>query len=124
MEVTLLRWPAEAARGETSWMSRPETAPGGGRGPAPESDDCMETGCGSPRRTLTCAFGWPASAGGRPSMPPCFPLSMSTGCCAAGGPGSLPPVEARLTTALLDRFGGVVSRDHLAGAGWPAGAGP
>ncbi len=35
---------------------------------------------------------------------------------------SLPPVEARLTGALLDRYGAVVSRDSLARAGWPAGA--
>lgn len=35
---------------------------------------------------------------------------------------SLPPVEARLTAALLDRFGAVVSRDNLARAGWPVGA--
>jgi hypothetical protein len=35
---------------------------------------------------------------------------------------SLPPVEARLITALLDRYGAVVSRDNLARAGWPGGA--
>jgi hypothetical protein len=35
---------------------------------------------------------------------------------------SLPPVEARLTAALLDRYGAVVSRDNLARAGWPGGA--
>jgi DNA-binding response OmpR family regulator len=35
---------------------------------------------------------------------------------------SLPPVEARLTAALLDRYGAVVSRDALARAGWPDGA--
>lgn len=34
----------------------------------------------------------------------------------------LPPVEARLTAALLDRFGAVVSRDALGRAGWPDGA--
>lgn len=34
----------------------------------------------------------------------------------------LPPVEARLTGALLDRFGAVVSRDALSRAGWPDGA--
>lgn len=34
----------------------------------------------------------------------------------------LPPVEARLMRALLDRFGAVVSRDALARAGWPEGA--
>ena len=35
---------------------------------------------------------------------------------------SLPPVEARLTAALLGRYGAVVSRDALGRAGWPAGA--
>ncbi len=35
---------------------------------------------------------------------------------------SLPPVEARLTAALLDRYGAVVSRDNLAHAGWPEGS--
>ena len=33
----------------------------------------------------------------------------------------LPPVEARLTAALIARFGGVVSRESLSRAGWPAG---
>jgi len=35
---------------------------------------------------------------------------------------SLPPVEARLTAALLERFGAVVPRDTLARAGWPDGS--
>jgi hypothetical protein len=35
---------------------------------------------------------------------------------------SLPPVEARLTQALIARFGAVVSRDALGRAGWPAGS--
>lgn len=35
---------------------------------------------------------------------------------------SLPPVEARLTRALLDRFGAVVSREALTRAGWPGGS--
>ena len=39
-----------------------------------------------------------------------------------GGWVSLPPVEARLTRALLARIGAVVSRDALAQAGWPGGA--
>jgi DNA-binding response OmpR family regulator len=34
----------------------------------------------------------------------------------------LPPVEARLVGALLDRFGAVVSRESLSRAGWPGGA--
>jgi len=35
---------------------------------------------------------------------------------------SLPPVEARLTRAMLERFGAVVSRESLSRAGWPDGA--
>jgi DNA-binding response OmpR family regulator len=35
---------------------------------------------------------------------------------------SLPPVESRLTDALLARYGSVVSRDALASSGWPDGA--
>jgi hypothetical protein len=35
---------------------------------------------------------------------------------------SLPPVEARLTVALVERFGAVVGRDSLSRAGWPDGA--
>jgi two-component system, OmpR family, response regulator len=35
---------------------------------------------------------------------------------------SLPPVEARITNALLDRFGAVVSREALGRSGWPDGA--
>ena len=35
---------------------------------------------------------------------------------------ALPPVEARLTAALVDRFGAVVSRGALARSGWPQGA--
>ena len=39
------------------------------------------------------------------------------------GPASepLPPVEARLMEALVDRIGAVVSREALARAGWPDG---
>ncbi len=33
----------------------------------------------------------------------------------------LPPVEYRLTSALLDRYGAVVSRDSLSRIGWPEG---
>ena len=35
---------------------------------------------------------------------------------------SLPPVESRLTGAMLERFGAVVSRENLSRAGWPNGA--
>lgn len=34
----------------------------------------------------------------------------------------VPPVEARLASALIQRFGAVVSRDALSRSGWPTGA--
>ena len=34
---------------------------------------------------------------------------------------SLPPVEARLAAALVERFGAVVGRELLSNAGWPRG---
>lgn len=40
----------------------------------------------------------------------------------AGAWVSLPPVEARLTRLMLERYGAVVSREALAKAGWPDGA--
>ena len=40
----------------------------------------------------------------------------------AGGWVSLPPVEARLMGALIERYGAVVSREQLARSGWPKGA--
>lgn len=44
------------------------------------------------------------------------------GLLRAGGAWvSLPPVEHRLMTVLLDRYRAVVSRDALARAGWPEG---
>ena len=35
---------------------------------------------------------------------------------------ALPPVEWRITAAMVERFGAVVSRDSLSRAGWPEGS--
>ena len=35
---------------------------------------------------------------------------------------SLPPIEARLVSALIGRYGAVVTREQLASAAWPQGA--
>jgi len=51
------------------------------------------------------------------------PLLDEDGVIRMGGAWtSLPPVEARLTNALLERFGAVVSREALSRSGWPDGA--
>jgi DNA-binding response OmpR family regulator len=59
---------------------------------------------------------WEATIGSLPELDPDGLLRH------AGRWVSLPPVEARLTTSLLDRFGAVVSRDQLSRSGWPRGA--
>jgi len=59
---------------------------------------------------------WEATVGSLPELDPDGLLRH------AGRWVSLPPVEARLTTSLLDRFGAVVSRDQLSRSGWPRGA--
>jgi hypothetical protein len=54
---------------------------------------------------------------------PAVPVLDDDGVLRVGGSWvPLPPVEARLTGALLERFGAVVSRDALARAGWPEGS--
>ena len=51
------------------------------------------------------------------------PVLDDDGVIRVGGAwASLPPVEARITSALLERFGAVVSRDALSRSGWPDGA--
>ena len=101
MDVALLRWPIEedrrqalAARGASRLLLvDADTA-------APEAADCLED--------------WirlPASQD-----------DIDARCRVGAGWVSLPPLEARLMSALLDRFGAVVSRDNLSRTGWPTGA--
>ncbi|MFN8016620.1 MAG: winged helix-turn-helix domain-containing protein [Acidimicrobiales bacterium] len=53
---------------------------------------------------------------------PAVPELDENGLLRLGGSWvSLPPVEHRLMTVLLDRYRAVVSRDALARAGWPEG---
>lgn len=59
---------------------------------------------------------WEATVGSLPDLDPDGLLRH------AGRWVSLPPVEARLTASLLDRFGAVVSREQLSRSGWPRGA--
>jgi len=76
----------------------------------PASDDDVETRV----RTLLHRCGRPVEA--RPTLDPDGVLRFGDSWV------SLPPVEARLMSALLGRFGAVVSREQLARAGWPQGA--
>jgi DNA-binding response OmpR family regulator len=89
----------------------------------PESDDCLEDWVRVPASELDVRLRVASLSRRAEGHAPLTPSLDVDGVLRSGTTWvPLPPVEARLTTALLDRFGGVVSRDHLAGAGWPGGA--
>lgn len=123
MDVVLLRWPAERDR---RWELHRSGQPrlllvDGGVPPAPLDD--LEDWIRVPAPDIDLQLridGLQSRADGgrhsRPSLDADGVLRYDDGWVA------LPPVEARLTEALLARFGRVVSRDDLARAGWPDGA--
>jgi len=124
VDVVLLRWPAEAPRRAAlaaTEVPRLLLVDDGTEPPQP--GDCLEDWLRVPASeaevdarisALAVRSGRHLSA--RPSLD-------DDGVLRCGNRWvPLPPVEARLTAALLERLGAVVSRDRLAGAGWPDGA--
>jgi DNA-binding response OmpR family regulator len=125
VDVVLVRWPAESARRDSlRHDGRPRllVLEDGVAPPAIEPDDLvdcirMPAGDGDLEARVEC-LRRRCEARSDPS-----PALDDDGVLRLGDQWvSLPPVEARLTAALLDRFGAVVSRDALARAGWPTGA--
>jgi DNA-binding response OmpR family regulator len=119
-----LRWPAEASRRDQLVARR---APRlllleSDAGP-PSACDCMEDWIRVPAaeadvsaRVRNLSQRADLHDSGAPSLDTDGVLRYNTGWVP------LPPVEGRLTDALLTRFGAVVSRESLARAGWPDGA--
>jgi hypothetical protein len=123
MDVARVRWPAERDRCDAL------RAVGLPRlllvedGPPPVADDPLEDWIRVPARdedlrarTESLRLRAAATIHVRPDLDDHGVLRMADRWV------SLPPVEARLTGELLDRFGAVVSRDVLARAGWPSGS--
>ena len=124
MEVSLVRWPEEGPRRERLRLEgRPCLLLVGSDAEPPEPADCLEDWIRVPatdgdveRRMAGLATRGALHAGVAAHLD-------DDGVLRRGDSWvSLPPVEARLTTALLERIGAVVSRDALARAGWPDGA--
>jgi DNA-binding response OmpR family regulator len=124
VDVTLLRWPDEDARrarlsqvGGARLLLVPD-----GQEPPPVLD-CLEDWIRVPAaetevRARVDALTVRSSAHEAPA-----PVLDDHGVLRARGAWvALPPLEARLTQALLDRIGAVTSRDLLVHAGWPEGS--
>ncbi|GAC1539081.1 MAG: hypothetical protein NVS3B12_24940 [Acidimicrobiales bacterium] len=123
MDVSLVRWPTESAR-RSLLISR--NAPRlllVENGTAPPSDgDCLEDWIRLPASDLDMRLRLDALTGRAARHERRVPDVDADGVLRHGSAWvPLPPVEARLTSALLERFGLVVSRDALARSGWPEG---
>ena len=89
----------------------------------PQPEDCLEDWIRVPAAEIDVRSRCSALAARAEQHLSCAPTLDHDGVLRHGGVWvPLPPVEARLTEALVQRFGAVVSREGLARAGWPEGA--
>jgi DNA-binding response OmpR family regulator len=123
MDVLLLRWPAEADRRDklielgTARLLLVED----GATP-PHSPDCLEDWIRVPAPEVDLHARLAALEGRATRHSPSVPTLDTDGVLRFDTSWvSLPPVEARLTRAMVERFGAVVGRETLARAGWPEG---
>jgi two-component system OmpR family response regulator len=124
VDVVLVRWPAEASRrADLARQACPRLLLVEGESGPPAPPDCLEDWIRVPatefdvRTRLATLRSRAEHHGMRP------PSLDDDGVLRHGSAWvPLPPVECRLTEALLDRYGAVVSRDHLSRSGWPLGA--
>lgn len=124
MDVALLRWPSDdARREELRAQRRPRVLLVEDEAPPPvsvdELEDWVRVSDGElDLRARVESLRRRAHERANPS-----PVLDEDGVLRLGERwASLPPVEARLVAALLERYGAVVSRDALGRAGWPGGA--
>ena len=124
MDAVLVRWPREAERRDVLVQQNvPRLLLIEDGQPAPDAMDCLEDWVQVPsneEEVRTRLIGLSARsrfhAHEAPDLDDDGVLRFAARWVA------LPPVEARLTAALLGRFGAVVSRGALARSGWPDGA--
>lgn len=123
MDVTLVRWPAERDRREALRDGNRPCLLLVEDGPPPPVEACLEDWVRVPADEEELALRVTALLARAAAHDPAAPRLDEHGVLRIGANWvALPPVEARLTTLLLERVGAVVSRDALAHAGWPEGA--
>ena len=122
-EVVVVRWPDDAGQG-------PDLAAAGvprlwlvESGPPPDSDDLLEDWVRLPAPETDVEARVAALRRRASHLGPVLPSIDGDGVVRFGGAWvALPPVEARIMGALVERFAAVVLRGDLAVAGWPEGA--
>ncbi|HVL93870.1 MAG TPA: helix-turn-helix domain-containing protein [Acidimicrobiales bacterium] len=123
MDVAMVRWPAEEDRRAGLAASHaPRLLVLEAQVTPPEPADCLEdwVRASAPDEELRARLA--ALTRRAFAHVAVVPLLDDDGVLRMGSSWvSLPPVESRLATALLERFGAVVSRDSLGRAGWPTG---
>jgi DNA-binding response OmpR family regulator len=124
MDVVLVRWPVEEARrGDLRVARVPRLLLVENGAPPPAADDELEDWIRVPADEVDLHARVENLARRSRSKEEAQPELDEDGVLRFGPSWvPLPPVEARLTAALVDRYGAVVSRDALARAGWPDGA--
>jgi DNA-binding response OmpR family regulator len=124
MDVVLVRWPAERHRRDRLAAEEvPRLLLVEDGAPPPPVGDCLEDWIRVPVDDLDLQARMVGLAARGHRHLTVSPALDDDGVLRLGQAWvSLPPVEARLTSALLERMGAVVSRDALARAGWPDGA--
>ena len=124
MDVVVVRWPAERERREhLRQLGRPRLLLLEDGVPPPAPVDCLEDWARAPldEADMRARLLWLEARAFRHDRS--APVLDADGVLRHDGSWvALPPVEARLMAALLERSGAVVSSDALARAGWPAGA--
>jgi hypothetical protein len=124
MDVVLVRWPSERARRDRlvgEGRARLLLVEGAGEPPLPT--DLLEDWVRVPADESEVQLRIEGLRRRAVSLRGAAPELDSDGVLRHGGGWvPLPPVEARLMAALIERFGAVVSREQLSRSGWPRGA--
>jgi DNA-binding response OmpR family regulator len=120
MDVALVHWPAEADRLERLRERREPRLVVVEEGPPPTTEDWLEDWLRTPVDEEEIRIRLETLRARARQQP--GELSLDEGVLRVGGHVVvLPPIQARLASALLDRQNAVVSRDTLLRRGWPDG---
>jgi two-component system OmpR family response regulator len=124
VDVVLIRWPAEAVRrAQLAVRQMPRLLLLEDNAIPPQPMDCLEDWIRVPAAEIDVRSRCSALAARAEQHVSAAPSLDDDGVLRFSGMWvPLPPVEARLTEALLQRFGAVVSRESLGRAGWVEGA--